>query len=227
MDKSTVEATISVFLGNVINAALLVVRLIIVMARLGIQTTSFVAVLSAAGLAIGLALRGSLSNFAAGFLMILFWPFKAGDFVEAGGVSGTVKEIHIFTTAFTTPDNRAIIVPNSALMGGAITNVTKMDTRRVDLVIGISYDADIKHAKKVIENVIKNQEGILEDPAWKIAVLNLGDSSIDLVVRPWVKTSDYWTIYFELIEKIMYAIDRADIGIPYPQRDVHLYNHAA
>ncbi len=226
MAKSKVDETILGFVANLVNAALLVVLVIMVMARLGIQTTSFIAVLGAAGLAIGLALQGSLSNFAAGFLMIIFRPFKVGDYVEAGGVAGVIQDIQIFTTTFTTPDNRAIIVPNSAIMNGAITNVTTLDTRRVDLVIGISYDADIKQAKEVIENVVKNQEGVLKDPACTIAVSNLGDSSVDLVVRPWVKTADYWTLYFELTEKIKYALDEVEIGIPYPQRDVHLYNRS-
>jgi small conductance mechanosensitive channel len=189
----------------------------------GVKTTSFVAILGAAGLAVGLALQGSLANFASGVMILIFRPFKIGDFVEAGGVKGKVVEISVFTTVFNTPDNQRIIVPNGGIMGGNITNVTAMDTRRVDLVAGISYGDDIDQAKQLFMGLCTGHPKVLADPAPVVKVVALADSSVNLVVRPWCKTEDYWDVYFDLTEQIKKACDANGLNIPFPQRDVHLF----
>ncbi|MGK0500295.1 MAG: small conductance mechanosensitive channel [Oceanicoccus sp.] len=181
-----------------------------------------IAALGAAGLAIGLALQGSLANFAAGVLIIIFKPCKVGDFIEAGGDAGTVEGISLLATSLLTPDNKRIVVPNGTLMSGSITNYSAMPTRRIDLVVGISYDADIGQAKAEIEKVLNAENRILVDPTYTIAVAELGDSSVNLVVRPWVNSSDYWPTRFDLTENIKNQLDSVNIGIPYPQMDVHL-----
>ncbi len=223
LTKKQIDSAVVSFAGSIIYVIGLLAVLIASMSQLGIDTTSLVAVIGAAGLAIGLALQGSLSNFASGVLIVVLRPFKAGDFVEAGNKAGTVLEIKLFATKLKTPDNKIVIVPNSAITGNAITNFSTQDTRRVDLLIGISYDADIRKAKTVIEEIVAADERVLRDPAWNIAVSELADSSVNLIVRPWVKTADYWPVYWHLIENIKIKLDENDITIPYPQMDVYLH----
>jgi small conductance mechanosensitive channel len=225
MNKRQVDPTIVSFVENMTYIALLVFVVLAALGQLGIQTTSFIAVIGAAGLAIGLALQGSLSNFAAGFLMIIFRPFKVGDYIEGGGVGGTVEAIQIFTTQLKTPDNKTVIIPNAALTAGNITNYSAKGTRRVDLVFGIGYGDDIDHAKKVIMDVLAKEERILKDPATTIGVVELADSSVNIAVRPWVRAEDYWNVYFNLTENIKKSFDSQGVSIPFPQRDVHMYEH--
>jgi small conductance mechanosensitive channel len=193
--------------------------------QLGIQTASFIAVIGAAGLAVGLALQGSLSNFAAGVLMLIFKPFKADDFIEAAGIAGVVEEIKIFTTELRSGDNKKIIVPNAKIMGDTITNFTAKDTRRADFVFGIGYDDDIDKARRVIMEIIERDERALKDPAPVVLVSELGDSSVNLTVRAWAKLSDFWPFQFDTIEKVKKRFDAEGITIPFPQRDVHIYEH--
>lgn len=225
MRKANVDETLLRFVGNLAYIALLAFVIIAALSQLGIQTTSFIAILGAAGLAIGLALQGSLANFAAGFLMIVFRPIRVGDYIEGAGVAGTVEEIQIFTTTLVTPDNKTVIIPNASLTGDNIVNWTVKGTRRVDLVMGIGYDDDIDKAKQIMQDVLKDEARILKEPAPQIAMVELADSSVNFVVRPWVKASDYWGVYMETTEKIKKAFDANGISIPYPQRDVHLYQH--
>jgi len=220
--KSKVDKTIAKFAKHLTYIGLLVFVVIAALARLGVETTQFAVALGAAGLAIGLALQGSLANFASGFLVILFRPFKVGDFIEAAGVKGTVKEIQIFNTIIDTPDNVRIIIPNGQVTGGNILNYTANGTRRVDLAVGVSYEDDLKKAKEVIERVLAGDNRVLKDPAATVAVSELGDSSVNFVVRPWVKASDYWNAYFDITGKVKVALDENGISIPYPQRDVHI-----
>ncbi|MEN8211586.1 MAG: mechanosensitive ion channel domain-containing protein [Thermodesulfobacteriota bacterium] len=224
MEKNDVDATLTKFLGSIVYYTLLIVVMIAVAGQLGINTTSFLTIVGAAGLAIGLALKDSLSNFASGVMLILFRPIKIGDFVDVGGVTGNVQSIDIFNTTIHSSDNQKHIVPNASITSGVITNVTANDTRRVDLVIGIGYDDDIGKAKGILEAIIKKEERVLEDPAANIAVSELADSSVNFVVRPWVKTSDYWDVYFALTEEIKVTFDKEGISIPYPQQDVHLFS---
>ncbi|EKM30295.1 small-conductance mechanosensitive channel, partial [Vibrio harveyi] len=217
MDKAVVE-----FVNGLVRYLLFVIVLIAALGRVGVQTASVVAVIGAAGLAVGLALQGSLSNFAAGVLIVAFRPFKSGDYVEIGGVAGSVEAIQIFQTVLKTPDNKMVVVPNSSVIGGAITNYSRHATRRVDLVIGVSYSADLKQTKQVIRDVLEKDERILKDPAIQIGVLALADSSVNFVVRPWCKTADYWDVYFDSTQAIKEALDEAGIEIPFPQMDVHL-----
>ncbi|MBW1982927.1 MAG: mechanosensitive ion channel [Deltaproteobacteria bacterium] len=223
MTRSNVDATLISFIGNLTYVALLTFVVIAAINQLGVQTTSFIAVIGAAGLAIGLALQGSLANFAAGVLMILFRPLKAGDYVEAAGVAGVVAEIQIFTTQLTTPDNKTIIVPNAKLMGDNIINYSAKDTRRVDMVIGVGYGDDLKKVRQVLQGILAQDERVLKDPAPTIAVSELADSSVNFVVRPWVKTADYWNVYFDTTETVKRRFDEEGISIPFPQRDIHLY----
>ena len=225
MDKKNVDPTITGFVGNLTYMALLVFVILAALGQLGIQTTSFIAILGAAGLAIGLALQGSLSNFAAGFLMLIFKPFKVGDYIEAAGVAGTVETIQIFTTTLQTPDNKTIIIPNSGVTNGNIVNYTVKGTRRVDMVFGISYEDDIEKAKQIMADVLGKDDRILKDPPMQIAVSELADSSVNFVVRPWASIENYWGIYFDAMENIKKAFDEAGVSIPYPQRDVHMYEH--
>ena len=225
MNKKQVEPTIVSFAVNMTYIALLVFVVLAALGQLGIQTTSFIAVIGAAGLAIGLALQGSLANFAAGFLMIIFRPFKVGDYIEGAGVTGTVEAIQIFTTQLQTPDNKTVIIPNAALTADNITNWSVKGTRRVDLVMGIGYGDDIDKAKKIMADVLAKDERILKDPAPNIAVVELADSSVNFVVRPWVKLEHYWDVYFDTTENIKKSFDAQGISIPFPQRDVHMYEH--
>ncbi len=223
MVKAKVEQTLASFAKHITYVALLVFVIIAAVGKLGVQTTSFIAVIGAAGLAIGLALQGSLANFAAGVMIILFKPFKVGDFIGAGGTMGAVVEIQIFTTILNTPDNKREIIPNAQITGGNITNYSAVDNRRVDLVFGISYTDNIKNAKETLESVVTADPRVLKDPAPVIAVSELGDSSVNLVCRPWVKPEDYWTVYFDILEKGKLALEEKGITIPFPQRDVHFY----
>lgn len=223
LQKSKVDETLSRFLYNISYYTLVVVVIIAAAGQLGINTTSFLTIVGAASLAVGLALKDSLGNFASGVMLILFRPFKVGDIVTIAGETGSVQEITIFNTVMTTPDNQKKIVPNSSIGSSTITNITAHPTRRIDLVIGISYDDDIRLAKETLENIVAEDERILKNPAPKIAVAELGASSVDLVVRPWVKTAEYWDVRFDLIERIKVVFDDKSISFPYPQTDVHLY----
>ncbi|WP_457623760.1 mechanosensitive ion channel domain-containing protein [Persephonella sp.] len=222
LERSEVELTLARFLGNLVYAVLLILVIIAALGTLGVQTTSFVAILGAATLAVGLALQNNLSNFGAGAVLLLFRPFKVGDFVEAGGASGTVEELGIFNTKLKTPDNRIIIIPNSNIIGGNIVNFSAEDTRRVDLVIGVSYEDDLKKVKEEIWNILNSEDRILKDPSPTVALSELADSSVNFVVRSWVKREDYWGVYFDLLERIKIRFDEVGISIPYPQMDVHL-----
>jgi len=227
MTRNKVDQTLVSFVGSILYAVLIVFVVIAALNQLGIQTTSLIAILGAAGLAVGLALQGSLTNFAAGVLMIIFRPFKAGDYIEGGGVAGTVEDVQIFTTQLITPDNKLIIVPNGKIMGDNIINYSAKDTRRLELVIGVGYGDDLDLARRVLQGVIDKEERILENPAPMIAVKELADSSVNFVVRPWVKTGDYWGVYFDLTENIKKSFDREGVSIPFPQRDVHLFQQSA
>jgi len=223
MDKSEVDETRVSFLSGIVYYMLLAGVVLAAVSQLGINTTSLLTILGAAGLAVGLALKDSLSNFAAGVMLILFHPFRVGDMVSAGGVTGKIEKITIFNTIMNTPDNQRVIVPNSVITGGVITNVTANDTRRIDLVAGVGYDDDLTRAKEILTAIIAADDRILPDPAPKIAVSELADSSVNFVVRPWVKTADYWDVYFDLTEKIKITFDNEGLSIPYPQTDVHLF----
>ena len=218
------DETLIKFLENIVYYALMIVVLLTALGKLGVETTSFLAILGAAGLAIGLALKDSLGNFASGVMIILFKPFKVGDVVSAAGVTGTVNEVGIFNSVFITPDNQKIIVPNGAITSGSITNINANDTRRVDLVVGIGYEDDIKKAKEVLNTIVTSNEKILLDKGITIAVSELADSSVNFVVRAWVNTPDYWDVKFALTENIKLTFDKEGISIPYPQQDVHHYN---
>jgi small conductance mechanosensitive channel len=222
--KSRIDKTLATFIKNLANVVLLVVVIMAAVTPLGIETAQFAVILGAAGLAVGLALQGSLSNFASGFLMIIFRPFKVGDFIEAAGIKGTVKEIQIFNTIVNTPDNVRAIIPNGQITSGNVLNYTANGTRRVDMVIGISYGDDLRTAKNIIESVLASDERILNDPSPTVAVSALADSSVNFVVRPWVNAADYWNVYFDMTAKIKLALDENDITIPFPQRDVHIKN---
>lgn len=227
MAAQDVDKTLETFISNLVRTALLVVVIIAAIGALGVETTSFIAVFGAAGLAIGLALQGSLSNFAAGVLIVLFRPYRAGDFVEAAGIAGVVEQVQILTTILRTGDNKQIIVPNSQIMDSVITNYSANETRRVDLVIGVSYDDDLDKVRKTLIELIAADDRILKDPEATIAVSELGDSSVNFVVRPWVNTADYWAVKFGLTEAIKKRFDQEDISFPFPQQDVHLYNQSA
>ncbi|MDH5299512.1 MAG: mechanosensitive ion channel [Desulfobulbaceae bacterium] len=223
LEHRQVEVTLVSFLRNIVYYALLVAVIIAAVNQLGINTASFLAVIGAAGLAVGLALKDSLANFSAGVMLILFRPFKVGDFVVAGGVSGTVTEVSIFNTEMATPDNQKVMVPNSAVMGNVITNVTANPTRRIDLTVGIGYGDDMARAKEVLTAIVGADSRILKEPEPVVAVAELGENGVNLVVRPWVMTNDYWQVRFDLTERIKSEFDGAGLHIPFPQREVHLH----
>jgi len=228
MKKREVNPSLIPFLRSIINILLKVMLVISVMGMVGIEMTSFIAVLGAAGLAVGLALQGTLQNFAGGVMILLFKPYEVGDFIEAQGHMGTVKEIQIFTTVLLTPDNRKIIIPNSPLATNSITNFSAMDTRRIDFSFGIGYGDDIDKAKQVILKVAMDDERTLkEDNPPVVMVEALADSSVNIKLRVWVKSSDYWSLFFDTTETVKKQLDAAGINIPFPQRDVHLYQHKA
>jgi small conductance mechanosensitive channel len=223
MEKRNIDALLASFTSNIAYVTLVAFVIIAALSQLGIQTTSFVAIIGAAGLAIGLSLQSSLSNFASGVMIIAFRPFKVGDFIEAGGIAGVVEGIQIFSTQMRTGDNKQIIVPNSNITGSNITNYSAKDTRRVDMVFGIGYDDDIKKAKDILIKLLKEDERILKDPQPVVAVSELADSSVNFVVRPWVKTDDFWNVKFDYTEAVKLTFDKEGISIPYPQQDVHLH----
>lgn len=218
LNKGDYDESLKKFLVNLTNWILKVVLVVVVLGTVGVETTSFAAILAAAGLAIGMALQGSLGNFAGGVLIMIFKPFKIGDLIEAQGELGVVKEIEIFTTKLTGITNREIIIPNGALSNGNIINYTSEGTRRVDLVYGVSYDSDIKQTKEVMMNVISSHPKVLKDPAPAVTVLELADSSVNFAVRPWCKVDDYWDVYFDVTENMKIALDAAGIEIPYPHQ---------
>ncbi len=223
MVRIGMDTTLQIFLSNILSVLLTLVVVLAALSQLGVQMTSFIAILGAAGLAVGLALQGSLANFAAGVMIIFFRPYKAGEYIEAAGTAGTVEAVTIFNTILKTPDNRKVVVPNSNITSGPITNFSAHDTRRIDLIIGVGYDDDLKVTEQAIREVIGAESRVLKEPAPIVAVESLGDSSVNFVVRPWVKTSDYWPIRWALIQAIKEKLDAVGVTIPYPQRDVHLY----
>lgn len=214
------------FLSSVLHGLLLAMVIIAALERLGVQTTAAVAILGAAGLAIGLSLQGTLGNFAAGVILILFRPYKIGDTIGAAGFLGTVEGIEVFNTLLRTPDNRRIIIPNGEIASGSIENFSAMETRRVDMVFGVGYDDDIKKAKAILEELVADDERVLQEPAPIIVVGELADSSVNFLVRPWVNTADYWTVKWDLTEKVKLRFDQEGITIPFPQTDVHLHKAA-
>lgn len=216
MTKGNVDITLQKFLGDLLSWVLKALLVITVITKLGVPTSSFVAIIGAAGLAVGLALQGSLANFAGGALIMIFKPFKIGDFIAAQGESGTVKSIEIFTTKLNTVDNKEIIIPNGSLSNSNIINYSTEEKRRVDLKFGVSYDADIKETKALLASIVNKHPLILKDPAPAILLTELGDSSINFAVRSWVKSSDYWTVYTQVLEETKEALDNAKIDIPYP-----------
>jgi small conductance mechanosensitive channel len=227
MQRTDADTMLTGFVRNLTYMGLLTFVILAAVGQLGVQTTSFIAVLGAAGFAVGLALQGSLGNFASGVLVMIFRPFKSGDFVEAGGTMGIVEAIQIFTTTLRTGDNKTIIVPNGQITSGTITNYSAKDTRRVDLVIGVSYGDDLDKVRRVIEEVIAAEGRVLSEPEPTIGVLELADSSVNFAVRPWVKSSDYWPVYFGLMESFKKRFDQEGISIPFPQQDVYLHQVSA
>ena len=223
LQKSDTEPTLAKFLSSLVSMGLKALLLISVASMIGIETTSFIAILAAGGLAVGLALQGTLANFAGGVLVLMFRPYKVGDFIDAQGVMGTVQEIQIFSTIIATGDNKTIIVPNGAISNGIITNFSKQTTRRVDLVFGIGYGDSIAKAKAVLERLVSDDSRILTDPAHLIVVSELADSSVNFTMRLWVNSADYWGVYFDMTENVKLTFDAEDISIPFPQSDVHMH----
>jgi len=223
LEKNNVDLTLVQFLSNLTYYTLIVLVVVAAAGRLGINTTSFLTIIGAAGLAVGLALKDSLSNFAAGVMLVLFRPFTIGDVVSTAGITAKVEKITIFNTLFCSPDNQLIIVPNNKIISDIITNINAKDTRRIDLTVGISYSDDMAKTKEILVRLAQEDSRILTDPAPAVAVAELADSSVNLVFRPWVKTADYWAVRFDLTEKIKNALDEAGISIPFPQQDVHLF----
>ena len=221
LGRSVDKAVVS-FVAGIVYAIIMIATVLMALSQMGVQTTSFIAILGAAGLAVGLALQGSLANFASGILIILFRPFKSGDFIDAGGITGTVDKIEIFQTIMKTPDNKLVIVPNAQITGSAITNYSAEPIRRVDLVIGISYDSDLRKAKQLLEEMLQNDPRVLPEPAPAVKVSALADSSVNFNVRPWVVSADYWNVYWDMLEKVKLTFDEQGIGIPFPQMDVHI-----
>ncbi len=227
MQKAELDKTLETFVANLVRMLLMLFVVIAAINQLGVNTASLIALVGAAGLAVGLALQGSLSNFASGVLIVMFRPYKVGDFIEGAGISGVVESVQILTTVLKTGDNKQVIVPNSQIMSGIITNYSANDTRRVDLTVGVSYDDDLDKVREELTRLVDADERILKDPACTIAVSELADSSVNFVVRPWVKTSDYWGVHFDLTERIKKRFDEVGISFPFPQQDVHLYNAAS
>lgn len=221
LDKTLVD-----FFKNLTRYLMLIMVLIAALGPLGVQTAQIIAIVGAAGLAVGLALQGSLSNFAAGVLIVVFRPFKSGEYVEVGGVSGSVAAIELFSTVLTTPDNKMVVVPNGTVISSPITNYSRHATRRVDLMVGVSYKADLQHTKAILARVLEADPRVLKHPEPIIGVSMLGDSSVNFVVRPWVKNQDYWNVYFDLTQAIKEALDKEGIDIPYPQMEVHYHSAA-
>lgn len=222
--KSDVSESLIPFLRSLTSIGLKLLLFISVLGMVGVEMTSFIAVLGAAGLAVGLALQGTLQNFAGGVIILLFKPYKIGDYIETQGYAGTVKEIQIFTTVMHTPDNKVIIIPNSPIATGSLINYSAQETRRVDFKFGIGYGDDIEKAKKVLNDILNKHEKVMNDPAPFVRVVELADSSVNFAVRAWARSSDYWDVYFDITEEVKKSFDKEGISIPYPQSDVHLYN---
>ncbi|MBS3786301.1 MAG: mechanosensitive ion channel [Gammaproteobacteria bacterium] len=227
MERIGADALVVRFVGSIVSILILVVALLAAINQLGVQTTSLLAILGAAGLAVGLALQGSLSNFAAGVLLLSLRPYRMGDYIEGAGVAGTVDELQLFTTVLNTPDNRRIIIPNSQMMNGTIVNYSAYSTRRVDLVVSVSYDAPADQVSRVLNQVIESDQRILSDPEPFLRMSGHADSAVEWTIRAWVKTEDFWPVHWDLVEGTKRALDEAGIAIPYPQRDVHVYQHKA
>lgn len=225
-EKAKVEITLTRFLRSLVYMTLLVIVGLTAVAPLGVEPTNFLAILGAAGLAVGLALKDSLANFSSGVMLVFFRPFKVGDYIEAGGTAGTVESIAIFNTTLKTPDNRVIIVPNSLIYAGTITNFSALDTRRIDMVFGVGYSDNVTQAKEIMQSVLDEDERILADPAPTIMMLELADSSVNFAVRPWVRAEDYWAVRGDVLEKVKKALEDNGLSIPFPQRDVHVFNQA-
>ena len=224
MARSDFDDTLVRFLSSIIRAILLALIVIAALGTLGVETTSFAAILAAAGLAIGLALQGTLANFASGVMLLLFKPYKVGDLVEVGGTLGTVDEVQVFNTMMTTPDNRQVIMPNSHVTAGPIVNLSGKGSLRIDLVAGIGYDDDLKEAKAILQDILVRHPKVLDEPAPAVTVLELGESSVNFAVRPYATVADYWDVYFDVTESIKLRLDEAGISIPFPQRDVHMFS---
>ncbi|NCE71590.1 mechanosensitive ion channel family protein [Odoribacter sp. Z80] len=224
MEKRQVEASLFSFTRSLVSITLNFIFVIVLIGILGIETSSFIALFASAGVAVGMALSGTLQNFAGGVMILLFKPFKVGDFIEAQGQSGTVKEIQIFNTIMTTADNKVIIIPNGGLSTGIMKNYSKEATRRVDWEFGISYGESYDKAKEIIVRLLENDNRVLKDPAYFIALTSLGESSVNIVVRAWVNASDYWGVFFDMNEKVYKTFAEEKLNIPFPQMDVHLYN---
>ncbi|PKQ62337.1 mechanosensitive ion channel protein MscS [Labilibaculum filiforme] len=225
MDKRNMDATLKPFFINLLGIVLKVMLFISVIGMVGVQMTSFIAILAAAGLAVGMALSGTLQNFAGGIMILIFKPFKVGDVLEAQGYAGVVQEIQLFNTIMLSFDNKTIIIPNGGLSTGSMINYSTQPTRRVDMTFGIGYSDDIDKAKKILNDLLVNHASVLKDPAHFIAVSELADSSVNFTVRAWVNAADYWTVFFYMQESVKKEFDKNSIGIPFPQRDVHVYNH--
>lgn len=220
--RAKVDNILVDFLSGLAKAAMVLFVIVAALTQLGVDTTSLIALIGAAGIAVGLALKDSLQNFASGVMLILFRPFKAGDYIDAGGVMGIVERITVFSTTLRTGDNKEVIVPNGSIYGGTITNYSARETRRVDMIFGIGYDADLLKAKSVLRALVDNDERILKEPEVLIAIAELADSSVNIIVRPWVKSGDYWPVFWDMQEKVKLTFDQQGISIPFPQMDVHL-----
>jgi len=223
MESQEVDKILESFVCNLVYWALMLFVIIAAINQVGVQTTSLIAVMGAAGLAVGLALQGSLANFAAGVLIVMFRPYRVGDYVEAAGIAGTVLQVQILTTILKTPDNKQIVVPNGQIMGSIITNYSANDTRRVDMVVGVSYSDDLDKVHKVLRELVDADERVLKEPECVIAVCELADSKVNFVVQPWTATAEYWNVKFDLTEKIKKRFDQEGISIPFPQQDVHIH----
>jgi len=226
LERSKTEDTVRIFVTNLLNTLLMIVVFIAAINQLGIETTSIIAVLGAAGLAIGLALQGSLSNFAAGILIVIYRPYKVGDYIQADSHLGTVHDIQIFSTVLKTPDNKLVVVPNGSIMNGSIVNFSHQEERRIDLIASCSYEDDIDQVKSILADILSKDDRILSEPKPRIAVSELADSSVNFIVRPWVKNADYLNVYYSLLEEIKKRFDQEGISIPYPQSDVHIHNQS-
>jgi small conductance mechanosensitive channel len=222
LTKAKLDQILINFISSIVRWLLLLLVIIFALSKLGLNTNSLIALIGAAGLAVALSLKDSMQNFAAGVMLLVFRPFNTGDFVEAGGTSGSVEEINIFSSTFLTPDNKQVIIPNAKIYSDVITNYSATGTRRIDMVFGIGYEDDIAKAKEVIEEILKSESRVLNSPEYVIAVGELADSSVNFYVRPWVATSNYWAVHFDLTEKIKLEFDKNGVSIPYPQMDVHL-----
>jgi small conductance mechanosensitive channel len=227
MTRANTDEILINFVSSILKMLLMLVVAVAALDQLDVDTTSLVALVGAAGLAVGLALKDSLQNFAAGVMLVMFRPFKAGDFVEIAGISGVVEKITIFSTVVRTGDNKEVIVPNGAIYSGTIVNYSARNTRRIDLVVGVDYSSDVREVKRVLEGILQSHPKVLKDPEPVVALVELGDSSVNFNFRPWVATDDYWGVRAELLEQVKLTLDEKGIGIPFPQMDVHVHKESA